>query len=428
MSLSDHYDEIARCSHCGFCQAECPTFRATGHEVGVARGRIALLRALIEERLDWAPDLEEPLFECLLCGACMTPCFPGLPATDLITAARCEYLERVGRKPLHRLLFNHLLPYPKRLRLAVRAAAIGKKAGMSKVAKALGLLRFLGRDFPRAEEIVEHFPQALRAKVEPGELPGEGDSLRIGYFVGCGTDIMCPDAAEATLHLLCKIGKTVTLLDNCCCGLPALAYGDRPAAQGLAERNLALLASGSFDAIATDCSSCAGFLKKYPALFPEDDPRHGAAVEVASRVQDVVEVMASTDVERSREAEPVIATYHDPCHASRGQGLTAEPRQVLQSLPGVEYRELPEADWCCGGAGSYALSHYDRSRQILGRKIDNVEKSGADLLVTSCPACIIHLSYGVRLRGLPIRVCHLSEVVAWLPSGEPGRQRSFTEL
>ena len=473
MPLSDYYDEIARCNHCGFCQAECPTFRATGHEVGVARGRIALLRALIEERLDWAPDLEEPLFECLLCGACMTACFPGLPATDLITAARCEYLERVGRKPLHRLLFNHLLPYPKRLRLAVRAAALGKKTGMSKVAKALGLLRFLGRDFPRAEEIVEHFPRALRAKIEPGELPGEGDALRIGYFVGCGTDIVCPDAAEATLRLLCEVGKTVTLLDNCCCGLPALAYGDRPAAQDLAERNLDFLTSGSFDTIVTDCSSCAAFLKKYPTLFAEDDPRHGAAKAIAARVQDVVEVLASdvrsahglggghrpsgghsassptlagkgdhspttnrkggsvtrvcsAHVNASSPAlaergdhslttnghERIVATYHDPCHASRGQGLTAEPRQILQSLPGVEYRELPEADWCCGGAGSYALSHYERSRQILDRKIDNVEKTGANLLVTSCPACIIHLSYGVRLRDLPLRVCHLSEVVS----------------
>ena len=411
MPLSDHYDEISRCNHCGFCQEACPTFRATGHEVGVARGRIALLRALIEERLEWAPDLEEPLFECLLCGACMTPCFPGLPATDLITAARCEYLERVGRKPLHRLLFKHLLPHPKRLRLAVRAAAIGKKSGMSKVAKALGLLRFLGRDFPRADEIVEHFPQPLRGKTEPGELPGEGDALRIGYFVGCGMDLMCPDAAEATLDLLCSVGKTVILLDNCCCGLPALAYGDRPAAQSLAERNLDLLASGSFDTIVTDCSSCAAFLKKYPTLFTEDDPRHGAAKEIASRVQDVVEVLASGEGQPPRDGKPVIATYHDPCHASRGQGLTAEPRQVLQSLPGVEYRELPEADWCCGGAGSYALSHYERSRQILDRKIDNVEKTGANLLVTSCPACIIHLSYGVRLRNLPIRVCHLSEVL-----------------
>ena len=106
------------------------------------------------------------------------------------------------------------------------------------------------------------------------------------------------------------------------------------------------------------------------------------------------------------------ATYHDPCHAVRGQGLSKEPREILKNIPGLEYRELPEADWCCGGAGSYALSHYDLSRQVLDRKMENVKKTGADLLVTSCPACIIHLSYGVRKHGLKTRVCHISEVIA----------------
>jgi len=411
MSVSQHYDEIARCNRCGFCQVACPIFRATGHEAGVARGRLALLRALIEGRIDWSRELKEPLFACLLCRACTANCFPALATADLITAARCEYLDRVGRNRLHRLLFNHLLPYPGRLRFAARAAAFGKKARISKVAKALGLLRFLGRDFPRAEEIVERFPpKALRNKLQPGELPGEGSTLRIGYFVGCGMDIMCPDAAEASLALLRATAKSVTVLDNCCCGLPAETYGDREAAQKLAEKNVGLLASHQFDIVVTDCSSCAAFLKKYPEVFAADDPRHEQAKAVSSRIRDFVEVLASADLRSPARDERVVVTYHDPCHASRGQELVSEPREILQSLPGVEYRELPEADWCCGGAGSYALSHYKLSRQVLDRKIDNVEKTGANLLVTSCPACIIHLAYGVRLRKLPVRVCHLSEV------------------
>ena len=413
MPISDHYDQIARCNRCGFCQVSCPIVRATGHESGVARGRLALLRGLIEGRIEWSADLEEPLFSCLLCGSCTANCFPALPTADLITAARSEYLDRVGRNRLHRLLFNHLLPHPGRLRLAARAAALGKKAGMSKAVKALGLLRFLGRDFPRAEEIVERFPrQALRDRIEDREFDGEGDDLRIGYFVGCGIDIMCPDAAERTLDLLRKVGKKVTILDNCCCGLPPDTYGDRDAARALAQKNLDRLASDEFDVVVTDCSSCAAFLKKYPELFPEGHASHESAKLAASRVRDLVEMLASDDVSPPEEHESIIATYHDPCHASRGQKLVQEPRQILQSIPGVEYRELPEADWCCGGAGSYALYHYDLSRQVLDRKIDNVEKTGANLLVTSCPACIIHLSYGVRLRGLPVRVCHISEVMS----------------
>ena len=108
---------------------------------------------------------------------------------------------------------------------------------------------------------------------------------------------------------------------------------------------------------------------------------------------------------------PLTVTYHDPCHASRGQGLLKEPREILKSLPGVEYKEMPEADWCCGGAGSYAWSHYDLSRRVLDRKMENLKRTRADVLVTSCPACIIHLSYGVRKHGLDTTVCHISQVV-----------------
>ncbi len=412
MEIEKHYDEIARCNRCGFCQVACPVFRSTGHEAGVARGRLALLRALIEKRIEWNRELEEPLFTCLLCGACTANCFPAVATADLMLDARSEYLDRVGRSKLHKLLFRHILPHPRRLRLAARAVAIGKRSGLSNLAQALGLLRIFGRDFPRAAEIVERFPEkTFREEVKPGVVRGTGD-LRIGYFVGCGTDIMCPVAARATLRILRKLGRTVRVLENCCCGLPPVTYGDRTAARALAEKNLAILAEDEFDVIVTDCSSCAAFLKKYPTLFDEDDPRHEAAKACAQRMRDLVELVASTGGSPSAgQGEKVVATYHDPCHASRGQGLVRQPREILRSLPVLEYRELPEADWCCGGAGSYALYHYDLSRQVLDRKMDHVARTGANLLVTSCPACIIHLTFGVRQRGLPVRVCHISELM-----------------
>ena len=272
MPIREQYDEIVRCNRCGFCQVACPIFRATGQEAGVARGRIAMLRALIEGRATWSKDLEDPLFACLLCGACTANCFPAVATADLITAARTEYLEKVGRNPLHKLLFDRMLPYPVRIRLAGHAAGLGKKTKASKAAKALGLLRCFGRDFEQSEEIIERFPsQAFREISKPGEFPGEGESLRIGYFVGCGTDVMCPQAGEAALRLLRQIGKTVTVLDNCCCGLPPHCYGEKVSAQRLAEKNLAQLSSKPFDLIVTDCSSCAAFLKKYPTLFPVND-------------------------------------------------------------------------------------------------------------------------------------------------------------
>ena len=413
MEIDKQYDEIARCNRCGFCQVACPIFRATGHEGGVARGRVALLRALIEQRIPWDGELEEPLFACLLCGACTANCFPAVATADLILDARAEYLERTGRGKLQRLLFEHILPYPGRLRLMARAAALGKKSGLSKLARSLGLLRILGRDVPRAEGIVRRLPgKAFRGRGQPGVVEGRGD-LHIGYFVGCGTDLLYPGVAEATLQVLREMGSTIHVLENGCCGLPAVTYGDRPAARRLAAKNLELFQAGKFDVIVTDCSSCAAFLKKYPALFGEDDPRHAAACSQAASVRDILELLPSSGSPPLAEpGETLIATYHDPCHASRGQGLIEEPRERLRVVAGLEFRELPEADWCCGGAGSYALSHYDLSQKVLDRKMDRVEQTGANLLVTSCPACIIQLRYGVRKRGLPVRVCHIVEVVS----------------
>jgi glycolate oxidase iron-sulfur subunit len=413
MDIRSQYEKIARCNRCGFCQVACPVFRATGHESGVARGRIALLKALIENRLPWDEGLKEPLFNCLSCGACTANCFPAVATADLILDARAEYLARVGRNRLHRLLFRRLLPYPRRLRLAARAAAMAQRTGLSRLAAMLGLLRAFGRDAARAQMVVDRFPpQAFREKFVPGVFEGEG-KLRIGYFVGCGTDVMEPEAASATLAVLRRWGKTIEILDNCCCGLPAITYGDRQAAQALAEKNLRLIDAAQFDWVVTDCSSCAAFLKKYPELFEGRDVRNAAARAVAERVRDLVQVLGLDGrAVNATRAGTVIATYHDPCHASRGQGLVREPREVLRSLPGVEFREMPEADWCCGGAGSYALSHYDLAIRVLQRKIDNVERTGANLLVTSCPACIVHLRFGIRQRGLPVRVCHIAELVA----------------
>ena len=413
MNVSERYDDIARCNGCGFCQTACPIFRSTGYEGGVARGRLALLRAVIEGRLEWSPELEEPLYSCLLCGACTSNCFGAIPTAELVTAARAEYLEKVGRKSIHRLLFDTLLPYPRRLHLAARAAALGKNSGASELARALGLLRIFGRDLSRAEAIVDRLPaRPFRERFKPGVYDGQGRGRPVAYFVGCGVDVVSHAVGEATLGLLRRFSRSVRVLENNCCGLPAWSYGDLDAARRLAGKHLPLIEAAGADLVVTDCSSCTGFIKKYPELYSESDPRRSLAESVAAKARDVSEWLAAEVVPISRALEGRRVTFHDPCHAVRGQGLGREPRELLRRMSGAEFVELPEADWCCGGAGSYALSHYDLAMQVLDRKMGNLEKTGADLLVTTCPACILQLSHGVRRRGLKVEVRHLTEVVS----------------
>ena len=250
MAIVDHYEEIAHCNRCGFCQAACPIFRSTGHEGGVARGRLALLRALIENRIPWSAELEGPLYDCLLCGACTSNCFPAIPTSEIVVRARAEYLQKVGRKSIHRLLFEKLLPYPRRLHLAARTVALGKNSGMSRLAQALGLLRIFGRDFARAEAIVTRLPaQPLRARFKPGVYPGQGARGRVAYYIGCGVDIVTQEAGEATLALLRQGAREVHLLETNCCGLPAWSYGDLAAARSLAAQNLAHIGAGGVDAV-----------------------------------------------------------------------------------------------------------------------------------------------------------------------------------
>lgn len=411
MDIKRAYDTISQCNKCGFCQVACPVFRATGHESGVARGRLALMRGIIEDRVVWNRELADPLFNCLGCGACTENCFGAVPTTDLIIKARSEYLERVGRSPVHRLLFDHLLPYPNRLHNAARAVALGKVSGISKLAKALGLLRVMGRDLARAEDIVERVPlRAFREKVRPGNYAGEGSTLSIAYFVGCGIDTLQQAAGHASLGLLKRIGKRVTVLGNGCCGLPAWTYGDMDAARRLARRNLETVCAGDADLIVTDCASCANFLKSYDRLFEGDPVRRLHIRDRMPEVRDMVEIIAQTG---PGPAHPRVAvTYHDPCHAKRGQGIAGQAREILKQIPGAEFREMAEADWCCGGAGAYALGHYDLSMAILDRKMANLADTGADLLVTACPACMIQLSHGIRRHGLKTRVCHISKMVS----------------
>lgn len=406
--------ESSRCNRCGFCQTACPVFRATGHESGVARGRIDLLKAMLENRLQWSEAMEQAVFNCLLCGSCTVHCFPAIPTAELMVEARRQYLGRAGRNRLHRLLFEHLLPYPDRLRAVARATSASTRAGLSELAAALGLLRVFGHDFPQTHRVALPLPERTFRDLHPsGLLPGHaGDGPRIAFFVGCGMDLLLPHAAEATLYLLRRKASEVLLLDNGCCGLPAWTYGDFDAARKLAEKNLDRILSVQPDLVVTDCSSCASFLKRYPSLFEEAPSQRERAQSAARLARDFVEWAEPLHPCSPRVSpHPEIVTYHDPCHAVRGQSLAAKPRELLRSLPGLAFREMPEADSCCGGGGSYTFRHFEIASKVLGRKLDHLERTQAGILVTSCPSCILQFRYGVRTRGLSIRVCHLSEML-----------------
>jgi len=407
-------DLIAKCNRCGFCQAGCPVYRVTGEEHSLSRGRLAIARSLMLGELGLTSEVVRALDDCLLCRGCTAHCFPALRTDDVVMAVRHAYLERHGQPMWQRVLFRSVLADGKKLEWAGRWAVWAKRTGLAKAAEKVGLARGADSPLRAVNEVVPELPERLfrRGERQAGADPDKATS-RIGYFVSCGLSFQFPEVVEATLRVLGRAGCAVTILDNTCCGRPAHAYGDLEAARDIARRNIDRLAAAvELDAIVSDCGSCSTHLKDYARLLADDAVYAGKAAALSAKARSFSEFLAAKGLDKSPGRVEATVTYHDPCHLSnRFAKVTAQPRALLKAVPGVTYKELPEADWCCGASGSYTFIHHTEATGVLDRKMDRVATTGASILATECPACMMHLAYGVRRRGLPVQVRHVSQVL-----------------
>jgi glycolate oxidase iron-sulfur subunit len=313
-----------------------------------------------------------------------------------------------------RVLFRSVLADSKKLEWAGRLAVWAKRTGLASAAEKSGLLRLAEPRMQGINEVVQTVPERIFRR---GERPAGADpataTSKVGYFVSCGLSFQYPEVVEATLRVLGRAGCAVTVLDNTCCGRPAQAYGDVDAAREIARRNVDRMAAAvELDAIVSDCGSCSTFLKDYGQLLAQDHAYAEKAAALSRKTKSFSEFLAGKELSGSPGKVEATVTYHDPCHLSnRFAKVTAQPRTLLKNLPGVTYKEMPEADWCCGAAGSYTFLHHTEAAGVLDRKMVNVGKTGATVLTTECPACMMHLSYGVRRHGLPVQVKHVSQVL-----------------
>jgi glycolate oxidase iron-sulfur subunit len=417
--------ELLRCNKCGYCQSTCPTYAVTLSEANVARGRLALVSALEEGDLESLEALRGPFFDCLLCGACTEACFSAVRTDEVMVRAREAFHRQHGQPFVQRFIFRRLLGHPERLAALMRLAGTAKRTGLSRLFRRLGLLRWINATLEGAEGLVETVPRRfLRERLEAigfrrhrtgcGEelvLPREdGAPLgpRVAYFIGCGTNLQEPGTGEAAMRLLARAGCEVVALPNVCCGLPPYSYGDREAARELARKNLEVLRATQAEYVVSECGSCSHFLKQYAELLAGEP----GVAEVAAKVRDWTELLAEQPLPAPVRPWPGLVTYHDPCHLGRGQGLREAPRRLLAEAAGATVVELPEADWCCGGAGSYNLTHPEMSLAILRRKLDNIRQTAAPTVATACPACLIQIGYGLRREGSTVQPRHVAEIVA----------------
>jgi len=411
------FDTIAQCNRCGFCQAGCPVFRVTGEEHSLARGRQAIARALILGDMDLNAEVMEALEDCLLCRGCTAHCFPGLKTDEIVTAIRHAYITRHGQPAWQKVLFRSVLSDSKKLEWAGRMAIWAKRHGLASAAEKSGLLGAVDERLEVANQVVPPMTEKPYLRGAKAQVP-KPDVVkhRVGYFASCGLSFQFPEVVDATLRVLARNGCEITPLDNTCCGRPAHSYGDVDAARDIARKNVDRMTEAvkaqKLDAIVSECGSCSTFLKEYGTLLKDDPAYAEKSAALSKKVRSFSEFLVAADSNGHLGTLSGTVTYHDPCHLSnRFAKITAQPRKLLKSIPGMTYKEMPEADWCCGAAGSFTFLHHTEAKGVLDRKMANVAKTGAETLVTECPACMMHLGYGAKQKGMSVKVRHVSQVL-----------------
>lgn len=330
-----------------------------------------------------------------------------------MVAARGAYASRYGRSLVQRFLLQTVLPHPRLFSVAAKFGAIGMGSGLAQLAGSVGALSLLNKDLPRSRGLVDGIPfRSFADRASQLNLKPDQPKRRVAYFNSCGFNYIFPEVAAATTRVLVRNGCEVQVLPNYCCGLPAYSYGDEETAKRLARKNIDLFRKAGADAIVSDCGSCSSFLKEYARLLSSDPEYAEAAQVMSTRVRDINQFLVEDlDLTDSMKDLNAAITYHDPCHLSRYQKITSQPRTLLKRVPGTTYKELPEADWCCGAGGTFNLTHYDQAMAILDRKMGKVSNTGATILATSCPSCMLQLRHGVRSKGLDVKVRHVTQVL-----------------
>ncbi len=414
-SLKRLENEIKKCVKCGACRAHCPVFGELKREPAVARGKVALAKAILQGGMALDDRTYLDMSNCLLCGSCVDKCANDVPADEIVIAARMALAGRRGLTTFHRAIGRVI----RNRRLMSAGAAMAYLMGpliFRKVPATSGLrlrfpIPFIGnkRHIPRiaGKPFLDRHPEII---------PGEPGKPRVVFFVGCMTNFIYTEIGEAALALLGHLGCTVIIpREQQCCGLPAMSGGDLATVGYLAGKNLAALEKYEADFIMTACASCGDALhKSYPAIVgkcrPELLPRLRKVSEKAVDASTLLQKLGLDSAETGGGTGMEI-TYHDPCHL-RTRGITRQPRELLRAVPGINLTEMEGSDRCCGLGGTFNVYHYDTSMRInLGKSIA-IGNTGAEAVVTGCPGCMMQLTDGLRQRGAKTRVMHTLELLA----------------
>jgi len=411
--------DTEQCMKCGFCTFVCPVYQEEKIESSVARGKNELVKSLLSGELELSRELADRLYKCTACMACTESCPSKAPIPRIVVAARADAARELGVRAPYGFIYRNLLTNRKRLGKLLRVAKFFQSAFMPKTNGHIRHLPGFMTALTHGKQIPKIAPQFLRQMASEVSKPsgGTNPTLKIGYFPGCMNEFILPDIGIKAIDFLTRHGVEVVMpKEQGCCGAAVfLGAGDFETARKIADLNVA--AFSNLDYIVTGCATCACALKEYPRFLADTADRKKSFKEFADKIQHFTQFLTDTlDLPESSyltaaKVRGKKLTWHDPCHLNRHLGIKEQPRRILKSLPDVSYVEMPEASRCCGMAGQFSLFYSELSQQIGDKKMQSIQASEADIVVTECPGCQHQLQDAIQRHDKPQTVMSLLDLL-----------------
>ena len=411
---------LRTCVHCGFCTATCPTYLLLGDELDSPRGRIYMIKDMLERGKPASSDVVKHVDRCLSCLSCMTTCPSGVHYMHLVDHARA-HIEATYQRPFAdraiRAVLSAILPYPNRFRVALTLAALGKP-----FSPLIRKLPGIGSRLPAMLALAPWFLPAKSPYEAPQQIAATGEKRgRVAILTGCAQPVLNPGINEAAIRLLTRMGIEVVVPKNqTCCGALVHHMGKDDASHAFAKQMItawmAEIDGEGLDAIVVTASGCGTTIKDYGHMFRNDPEWAEKAAKVASLAKDITEVLTRFTLPETTIATGQTVAYHSACSMQHGQKLSDEPKKLLKAA-GFNVKDVPEGHICCGSAGTYNMLQPEISGQLRERKVNNIEKLNPDIIATGNLGCMSQIGKGLADRGKAVPVVHTVELIDWATGG-----------
>lgn len=404
---------------CGFCTFWCPVYQEEKIEASSARGKNMLIRSALEGKLEFTEELAKKINKCTLCMTCTENCPAKAKIPPVVIAARADITRSRGVKFPYNFIFQQLLPRRRLFGYTVRLVSWFQWAFLPKTNGTIRHLAFFLSALGKGRQIPPIASRFLRQMVPEVNRPPAGVStkMRVGYFTGCITDYVYPKVGKHIIDFLTRNGVEVYVpRKQGCCGAPVfLGAGDFATGRKMADTNVNVFPD--VDYIITDCATCASSIHDYSRYLADNPDREkkytvfaGKTMEITKFLVDILKLPASA-YKPAAGVKGKNVTWHDPCHLNRHLGVKTQPREILNSMPDVTYVEMPNADKCCGMAGTFSIHYYELSQKIADKKVQGIKDTEADIVVTGCPGCQIQLIDSTIRNNLAVEVKHIMELI-----------------